>query len=260
MRHTPHAQIMIPLLLCCNLSFGAELVTMNGPRPVAALASELGKRYGYLITYEEAPYSNQELTSESRPNGTKFVFPRSSSMTFDVATAPLGTMAQGGVPSASSNIVQHLLDQYNQSLNPQRFSAIYDGQFTHIIPITRNVNGKAETFVPMLSTSVSFTTEAHQCHEILTDLLNQIGRSRGMTVVPAVVPMNNLMNHECSVQGGTSSARNILSQILDQIVGSNYPSDLPKPRYVWSLCYDANIENYFISITPVFQKVSQQAL
>lgn len=237
-------------------------MAVNGHRPVGVLAAELQKRYGYLVTYEEAPYSGQELTSKLRPNGSKFLFPNSSPIIFKVAPDVPGSALQQEstastrLRSATPDIIQPLLDQHNQSGNPQKFAAIYDGQYTHIVPVSRNLNGRTEAFLPILSTTLTVVSDARGCNEALDDMLDQLRRIRGMNILPGVLPMNNLMSHQCTIQGGRLSARSALSQILGQLIDSRFPADLPRPWYVWALYYDANVEKYFLNITPVFRKAN----
>jgi len=236
------ALILLALVGCTGLV--AETITIDGSRPLAELTVELVRRYGYLVTYEEAPYDASTLRTDIRPNGVHFLYPSWIPTAFHVPERP--SIQTATIPPLGPSVLDPLLNEYHGAGNPGKFKMIFEGEYAHIVPAARMMNGKAEDFQPILSARIPFPSETRLCYEAVRDLLFSIKTARDVTVVDGGFPANGLMRHQCTVVGANLTARDVLIQILDQMGTSVVPGG-PKNRYSWTLMYDANGDLYFLS-------------
>ena len=230
-------------------ALGAETITINQSRPLSKLALELQQKYGYPVTYEEAPYDASALRTETRSNGSLYSSPGSVPIVFHVPDVAVGRTVSAGadrVPFGLPDVVMPLVKEYNGSGNPGTFTVFFEGGYAHIVPAGRVVSGKVVAFQPMLSTTVSFTSKGHSCSDTLDALLARIEGVRGVSIVKAAVPIGALLRHECTVVANALPAREVLAGILDQLGTGTGRADA-KPRYSWALLYDSNTGKYFLS-------------
>jgi hypothetical protein len=230
-------------------ALGAETITINQSRPLGKLALDLQQKYGYPVTYEEAPYDAGTLHTETYSNGSRYSSPGSVPIVFHVPDVAVGRAVSASadrVPFGLPDVVMPLVEEYNRSGNPGTFTVFFEGGYAHIVPAGRVVNGKVVAFQPILSTAVSFTSKGHSCSDTLDVLLAQIEGVRGVSIVQAAVPIGALLRHECTVVVEDLPAREVLAGILDQLGTGTVRAD-PKPRYSWGLLYDSNIGKYFLS-------------
>jgi hypothetical protein len=242
--------LSIPALL-----LSADLIPVkDGSRPLNALALELQKRYAYLVSYEEAPYDDESMAASTRPNGIRFRQPGFAPMVFHIPDLPeersLGAFPKpAGGNTILPSLLLSLVKEYNDSGNPGQFTALFEGGYAHIVPAARTVDKKAQSFEPILSTMMSYTSKEQSCGEALNDLLNRVGSQRGVALGLGIVPVGPLMTRQCSVVANDLPARDVLLQILNQLeIG--YSLD-QKALYSWSLLYDANTDKYYLNTTIV---------
>ena len=185
-------------------------------RPLGKVVSKVSHLYGYLVTYEEAQYDDgSELTTNVYPDGTRFRYPAWKPVAFHLP--PAASESDEGGPI---QMVQSLVEQYNASGNPGRFTAISDGEYIHVVPAGRTVGGRIEYFQPILDTTVAPASQADSCGNVLNNLIDQVGKLRGVKIVLGVTPMSPLIRYQCNVQGtqGTGlTARQALKQVLEQM-------------------------------------------
>lgn len=253
-----HIRKIVTMLafVACLPAFGADTIAVAESRPLGKLAVQLAQRYGYLVTYEEAPYDSVNLRPDPRPNGVKFLYPDWKAIVFHVPENPADAASAAPKKTASlgPQILEPLVKEYNESGNPEKFSVIYEGDYAHIVPAIRR-DGK--DFEPILSTRIPSSIEVRSCSDILNDLLSRITTARGVTILLGRVPVNSLIPHQCGIFGTDLTAREILSQILDQAGTPGVPG-VKKTRFTWTLMYDANWNKYFLS-TILVPDLSQPA-
>lgn len=232
-------------------------IRIERPRPMGALAGELAERYGYLVTYEDAPVDLREVVVERRPNGIEYRYPTWRPITFHVqariATEGAGAESQGGATAQleplGPKIIDPLVAEYNSSGNPGKFTVIYEGDYAHIIPAVPTREGRAADFEPILSTIVPSYRERGTCWELFTGLIDDIQRARGVKINVVTVPVTPMDPKQCSLDGHWLPARQVLVQLLDGM-GKRPPfSDV---RSAWGLVYDPTIDAYFLDARPVW--------
>lgn len=248
------SRLFVGLSIPASLLAADLIPVKDGSRPLNALALELQERYAYLVSYEEAPYDGASMVTDTRASGIHFRQPGFAPMVFHVPDIPqeqgLGTFPKpGGRNSILPGLLLSLIKEYNESGNPGQFTALFEGGYAHIVPAARIADKKAQSFEPILSTMMSYTSNGQACSDTLNDLLNRIGSQRGVTVARGIVPIGPLMRHQCSVVANDLPARNVLVQILNQLeIGFSLDQ---KALYSWSLLYDANTNAYYLNTTIV---------
>ncbi len=241
-------------MLCVSLpliaSSSVTTIPLNVPRPLSALTIELQKRYGYLVSYEEAPIDEQNIETVIDPHGVPYRRPAALPVTFNVLESR-SVMGQNIIPTLLPEIITPLIEQYHSSGNPGKFSALFEGGYAHIIPVTQVIGNKQEVFEPILSTEVTLSIKDQSCSDALNTLINQIETARGVTIAKGLIPIGPLLDHRCTAIAQGLPARDVLASLLEQVGRS--PSYISSPaRYSWALLFDINTGKYFLS-TPLVQ-------
>ena len=242
-----------------SLAATADEIEIREPRPLGRALPEVWERFGYMITYEEAPYDETtELLTTVYPNGRRFRFPAWKPITFHLSR-PGATAAQTAeerlLDNASSafSLAQSMVAEYNSSGNPGRFSVISDGDYVHIVPDGRSRNGTKEAFQPILDTRVTLThSDPHLCNDVVNDVVEQVNHLRSVHIVHSFPP-NFLFRYYCTLEGTDIKARDALKQLLQQM-GRDEGSTV---RHTWTLAYDANEDLYFL--TPELVQIPRPA-
>jgi hypothetical protein len=237
----------------------ADAITISAPRALGQLAVQLWHRYGYLVTYEEAPVDPERevaTTVYAPDRANKFAV--SKPVTFHVergqSTNPDGNAGPETILPLSRELMQPLVDEYNASGNPSRFAVNFDGKYAHIFADTHMVNGKMEAFQPILATKVSMPTQTTLCYETLNNLFAELGRLRNANVAIGMIGANWLYRLHCSIVGADLTARDVVAQVVHQFstdtgIGPRKPGE--ELRITWSLLYDIGSAQYFLSMDRV---------
>ncbi len=242
---------LFTIVVSTSFLLAADSITVSDGRPLSVITTELQTRYGYLVSYEEAPFDSTTMITDVRSNSVQFRHPPSIPIVFHVPDLPAGDAVPtfptpGGNHTAAQNLLLSLVKEYNDSGNPGQFAVLFDGGYAHIVPAARMVDGKALDFEPILSTLMSYTFEGHSCSDALNDLFNRVSSQRGVTVVRGRVPVGPLLKHECDITVNGLAARSILEQILGQI-GTSLNHGGPRALYSWLLMYDVSTDKYYLS-------------
>jgi hypothetical protein len=229
-----------------------------------ALEGELAERYGYMVTYEDAPADAREVLKELRRDGHEFRYPVWKPVVFhlDVREVREGAPVREALRSGGSGtvtiqgadparpltraVVDSLLAAYNTSGNPGKFTAIYDGDYTHVVPAGRSVNGRIEEFQPILSTIVPMSLQEGKCWDLFQALAKEIQTIRGVSIQVAEWPTNPLYQTPCTVRGHDLPARQVLIQLLDQL-GEHQDGFMPNDRFVWTFVHDPTLDAYWLA-------------
>lgn len=236
----------------CAAAYSAETITVLHAHPLSALALELQKRYGYPVTYEEAPFDPSKLQADKRPNGTTYLSAPVISASFEAPGLVLGTAvpaALNRVPTGLPDVLLPLLADFHQA-DAATFTSLFEGGYAHIVPANRVVNGAVQPFQPILSTVVTMSVRDSSCSQALNSLLATVGSERGARIVEAIVPIGALMGRNCTLNVQNLPARDVLASILDQAgTAPGHPG--PKALYSWALLHDPNTDRYFLSTSIV---------
>ena len=232
----------------CATAYGADTISIQHGHPLSALAIELQERYGYAVTYEEAPFDTAKLQSTKLANGVSFLSIPPMSIVFQVPAMTVGATlpaALNRIPAGLPDVMLPLVADYLQA-DGAMFSVLFEGGYAHIVPVNQVVNGAAQPFQPILGTMVAMSVKGSSCSQALDSLLAQVNTARGVRVVRGIVPIGPLMGHICSLNVNNLPARDVLASILHQAGAGGGDPNL-KARYSWALLHDPNTDKYFLS-------------
>jgi hypothetical protein len=245
----------------------ADQIKYDETRPLMKLTSELEQRYGYLVTYEDAPVPKEAVFTEKRRIGPDYSYPVWKPVTFHVdARLPVAPAASGSQqPTASDapaplgqirplgpTVIDPLIEEYNSSGNPGQFKVIYDGDYAHVVPAGFLQAGRLVAFEPVLSTQIGVNLQFGTCWDLLNGLVDEVQQARNVKIMIWVAPASPLTPEGCSFNPERHNlpARDVLVQLLGQI-GLRTEFRLPQERYSWSFVYEPTTETYFLSIGSV---------
>jgi len=252
----------------------ADEIKYDETRPLMKLTGELEQRYGYLVTYEDAPVPKEALFTEKRRIGPDYSYPVWKPITFHVdARLPVALDASGSQqPTASDTqaplgqirplgptVIDPLIKEYNSSGNPGQFKVIYDQGYAHVVPAGFLQGGRLVRFEPVLSTLVGVNLQEGSCWDLLNGLVDEIQQARNVQIMIFAAPATPWNPEPCTFNGlgHNLPARDVLVRLLDQIgqYGRNgSPEDrfqLPEERYSWGFVYEPTSETYFLTIRSV---------
>lgn len=253
-KRTTFCPLLVVLGFCAIAA--AEDFRFDRPRPLMALSAVLEEKYGLPVTYEDAPFdSDSELEGQIIPrNGNTVQTPKWKPITFRVLpglpTRPDPTLPLSGPvdPKQSLAAVQELVNQYNKSGNPGRFTVLADGKYLHIEQIERKVNGKLQAFQPVSTIGLSLDPQSGTCQQVLSALSAALWQVRGVSIAQGNLPGSALLAHQCKIEGGSLTVGQALASLIDGLELSPVTGK-KLLTYVWDLVYDLNWNKYFLSIT-----------
>jgi len=262
-RYLPSALLLLILPTRCALA--VDEITITGPKALVQLVSELSQRYGYLVTYEDAPVDTErEVTTMVYAPGRMDKFEISRPVTFHVPRGPATSDVSSGVagPEAilplSKELIQPMVDEYNASGNPSRFAVSFDGTYAHIYAVSHKVNGRMEDFQPILSTKVTMPPQTAPCYQTLNYLYAELRRMRNVNVAQSLIGANWLFRDQCTIVGADLTAGDVVAQVAHEF-GTDHSQVAPgkELRIPWWLTYDAFTDTYYLSMHWVPNKSPQ---
>jgi hypothetical protein len=186
-------------------------VTVDDPRPLAAVVANLEDKFGWIVTYEDPrflhPQDSRDVTKEvrktSRAGQAPILVPRGGPFTFVEPSEIRSSAAQ------QPEVLQALLDQYAASGYPGKFAVRRTDSVFHVVPTaTRNAKGAQQASTSILDKRISQTAGNRTVMDAVEILAAQTGLSVGRVPV-------SLFRHTQLTQTATNdTARNLLLGIL----------------------------------------------
>jgi hypothetical protein len=263
-----HGQRNYPLFLLCSLLVALVVVaippvvassmhepdkvrlSVNGPRPVALAAEMLEKSYGWIVTYEDPPFTHDSdllvVTETVRRDLDKFkpgeapkVFvPRGGKLALDFDVEPATQR-----PAAADLVIQQLLDTYNVD-GPGTFRLERNGQRLHIIGASaKNKDGVWTAHQSVLDALITIPPQKRTGMMLLQAFCAAVSEASHTPVFVGMVPLNFFARYETEAGANNQNARDFLLTQLDQVTG--------RARLSWQLLYDSNRKTYLMNIHSV---------
>lgn len=219
-----------------------ELLSVYEPRPIAAAIDVLERRYGVIITYEDAPYINEidieDQTSpawrKSHPKGPRALIPKREQLEITYQTS------QGAIKSEDIRpVVQKLLDTHAEKNYPGRFRLLQEGQVLHIIPMqVRDSSGFLVNIDSILDTPITFPAQERKVNTTLELITNAVSQVKGIKFIIGMAPMNLLDRTFYSGGANNEKAKDVLVRALKATNG----------KLSWRIFYDPGLKWYALNI------------
>lgn len=191
-------------------------ISVDAPRPLAAVIRQLEVRHGWVITYEDVAHVHpDELLDVTRfvrknpvPDAPPVLVPRGGQFEFHYSAPP----ADQEDPSA---VILALLNRYGESEHGGVFRLIRDGAISHVVPSQRQTPlGAIEARGSILNTYITIPHGKRTALDMLESIRDELTRQTGIEVLIGTVPLNLLAR--TSVEDGAQSepARTVLLRTL----------------------------------------------
>ena len=267
-KHADRERWNCPLFLLCSLSVVLVVVALlpvaassmhepykvklsvNGSRPVAIAAEMLEKSYGWIVTYEDPPYTHEsdlvDVTEtvrrdldEFKPGQAPKVFvPRGGKLALEFDVEPATQR-----PAAADLVIQQLLDTYNIG-GPGTFRLERSGQRLHIIGASaKNKDGVWTSHQSVLDAVITIPPQKRTGMMLLQAFCAAVSEASHTPVLIGMVPVNLLARYETEAGASNQNARDFLVTELDQMTG--------RARLSWQLFYDPDRKTYLMNIHSV---------
>ncbi|HRC83970.1 MAG TPA: hypothetical protein PK413_00005 [Thermoanaerobaculia bacterium] len=220
-------------------------IAVEDPRPLSAAATELEKRFGVVVTYEDAPWIAQrdlaDVTAELvRRNGAgqppppqPVMVPRSGRLELRYSLE-----AVAGQPTDPAQLAAELVAQHEASGNPGRFRVEQAEGFLHLIPtqVQKDDGSWMEVQSP-LSVLVTLPDEERSIDQAMDLILEQVNRAAKEKVVWGFYPLNLFVQTRVRVAAKALPARDVMRELLQ----------LAPYRFTWKMNFDPMSRQYFLS-------------
>lgn len=232
----------------------------SGARPLHIAVRTLEHLYGWRITYEDPPYASRETMSSG--TAVPFLVPKGRPYIF--STVPPGDRS---LVHERMRIIRDILDQHSSSGNPGSFTAVHNGDFTHIIPVARTDESRGLVpYSSLLSASVTVEPKDRTVGEIVDLVLRQVSTIRGVAIVQGLRPAAMYQNEHCVRGADNEPAEDVLATIFELVNNRGISLGASPQRVTWDLLYDPEGKQFFFSahvissIQPIdSQRVFEQA-
>jgi hypothetical protein len=226
---------------------GAERTDLqsNQPRPMDATVTALVNEFGWLVDYEDPPYSKNssdvvDMTDptwqRTHPHDRFFGLKGGSFLTH---LAPTETASEA-VPVKT---VERIVSEYDQSSLPGRF-IVRTGERGRIAVVgvaTRNASDAYEQTPVLLDTPIVLTPLTTDLLDALSTITAALTSISGHRVVVGTSPINLFNQVQCVLPSEKLVSRVAIGQMLDSA----------PVKLVYSLLYDPNDDLYVLNVTVV---------
>jgi hypothetical protein len=192
-------------------------ISVNAARPLANTIEILEHRYGWSITYEDAPYQYagdmKDVSREVRRNGTEGK-PKVYVARGGVFNVEYATPSEAAAPDPDMVLRRVLLD-YNASGLPGEFRLVRQGTLLHVVPAgVRDRAGVKENRGSILSVRMSLPNQERDALSMVSEIVKAVTSVAGVKVHVGLVPDNLLSNTKVTFGADQDVARDVLVRTL----------------------------------------------
>lgn len=174
------------------------------PRPLAEVALELEKRFGRVITYEDAPYYHPDDIIEDE--GGRIV-PRGGQI-----------FVQYQDDDDLAEVIDRAVEIHARSGYPGVFAVEEHAGDYHIVPRGfRNTDGAVEERFPLLHTTISLPAKTRTGLQLVEDIAIALSEARRETVAPGTLPTNAFVQHYSKDATLKGKARDLLVELFREM-------------------------------------------
>jgi hypothetical protein len=229
-------------------STGSANLIVEDPRPVAKVVQEMESRYGYVITYEDPRYSNDEDVSDV----TDAVQTNPNASASRVRTLiPVGGRLSLVLPDSSKqlsaeqvgDLLQLLVQTQAATQQGGRFRLERTGETFHVVPSEiRDKSGDWHSVAPVMDADITLERSSQSNGlELLNGICAAVSQSTSQRVWLGSAPTSVLSRYHGRLSVSHEAARTVLTRLL---------SETGSPMS-WNLFYDVGLQEYFLNVIPV---------
>jgi hypothetical protein len=232
----------------------STLLTIDSGRPVMRGALALQAKYGYVITYEDPPYTNKDDLVDAAATVRK------DYATFPPGTAPplltpkpaelVLTLPKSATPSSEemSSLLQQLVRAQAASSRGGRFRIVQAGDIFHIEPVgVRDRDGNWSTRDSLLSAPISLPEEDRTEFQLYRAIANAVG-AQAQVSVKLVLNGGIVMGHQAPAVHSSMGANNEPARaVLERVLA------LHGSKRTWALLHTPEIgpDSYILNILDI---------
>jgi len=214
-----------------------DTISVRGARPVSDAAIELGKRYNWVIAYEDPQYeyagdiedATQRVRKDIKPgeqveDSKRVILPRVKelSVTFPQPSTPNDITAE-------LQVTKSLVDAYERK-EGTTFEVRRTPNRVEIVPaMFRRASGELQPAKPLLDTLIRMSPDDRNGATFLRVLCEELQGQTGVKVFPGMFPQNAFAQYHTKAEYENISARQVLTEFLDGMPHGN--------RYTWALLF-----------------------
>lgn len=221
---------------------GKTTVSANEPRPLRQAVEALAQEYGWTVDYEDPVYSEADAIER-----TDLAF--LASHPAEKQHLVLGHRFKSEFPDSTTSgtsvseekaILQKVIDDYNKSGNPGKFTLLDEGGGRFAVVGTNAGGGQAPGILESL---ISIDGKATNGSWVLTKICDTLTSTSGLQVRLLQYPLNVLVRTQVNPRAENERARDILRDVLSQA----------PQKLMWSLLYDIDDKTYYLNLLPVIK-------
>jgi len=236
----------------------SEVLQVSDPRPLAAAADLLERKYAVAINYEDPLYVFAgDLVDQTNPSyrlahpDKRAIVPKGGALTWRV---DVDTRAQTLADPMA--MLQSLVGIHAASGNPGEFTVKRIGSAYVIVPArAKNESGTVVARSSPLDVSISFPEQRISGIDAVKLICQTVSQPGAIKVTMGVVPYNLLQKKTVLLGANNETARNVLARALDGLKWANPHIVAPDAKLGWRLFYGADIQAYALNIHPVIADV-----
>lgn len=221
-------------------------ITVDDPRPVAKAIEVLEARYGWVITYEDPPFTHEsdvtDVTQQVRRDLDQF----------EPGKAPRVLIPKGGVLEARYAVandtdapidpdatIQSILDAHGTSGHPGSFRLEGKAPLFHVVPTSvKGSDGRPVPITSILDVPISLLPKERSGVELMEEVCAAVGRTTHSNVVMGTVPTNLFAHARVQLEATDTPAREVLLRGLAAIGG----------KLSWQILYDPGLKLHVVNV------------
>ncbi|MFN0172991.1 MAG: hypothetical protein ACKV22_41970 [Bryobacteraceae bacterium] len=223
-----------------------ESLQTDKPSPILEVLNMVERRYGWHVTFEEAPFENPEDIVDRRtpeqvkanPTGPPWLAVKWRPLRVDYRV-----LERTGEPDRREFMTE-AMRAYMTSRNPGVYKFVESGDITHIQPaLFRRKPGALEPTGSILDARVSFPAEPRDGYRMVLTILDSIAAVRRVQIVSGTLPTNALRQTRVDWGANNEEARTLLFKLFADM---NSQRD-GKIRITWRILYDVEQKQYWFN-------------
>lgn len=211
--------------------------TVDYVRPMESVAYTLIQKYGWKITFEEAPleYAGDIVdVTRDLSRGIRVFNPRGGLLEFSYELGP-----DGDPPADPRLVLLSAINAYHNADLPGRYTLLVADGYFHIVPIERtNAQGVAEAIHSPLNAAVTVDGNNRLPALVLHDTLRAVEAATGYRIILGHSPFSRGQQPGIQQRFENLQARSVLKALIATT----------KRSRIWYMMFNSRTKTYYLSI------------